>query len=86
MVNLEEQQQKRDLVATLKEFLDVGIDDLNTAIFLLEAAQLESAETAVLSICVAELCAALRIRFYITAVCKCFGTTRVARRHSLCAT
>ena len=49
----------------MKEFLDVPIDDLNTAIYLLEAAQLQPLEPAVQSILVAELCMALRIQFYV---------------------
>ena len=49
----------------LKEFLDVGVDDLNTAIYVLNAAQLQPSEPAVRSKLVFELCAALRIRYYV---------------------
>ena len=68
MVNIEEQQQKRDLVATLKkEFLDVAIDDLNVAIeLLIQAVHIKPSSPSVHSACLIKAAAALRIRFYIT--------------------
>ena len=49
----------------MKEVLDVPIDDLNTAIYLLKTAQLQPLEPAVQSILVSELCMAFRIRYYV---------------------
>ena len=68
MVNLEEQQQKRHLVAHLKkEFLDVGTDDLNVAIeLLIQAVHIKSSSPSVHSTCLIEAAAALRIRYYVT--------------------
>ena len=68
MVNIEEQQQKRDLVATLKkEFLDVAIDDLNVAIeLLIQAVHIKPSSPSVHSACLIKAAAALRIRYYVT--------------------
>ena len=58
-------EQKGGSTELLKEFLDVGVDDLNMAIYLLEAARLQPSEPAMRSILVSELCAALRIQYYV---------------------
>ena len=68
MVKLEEQQQKRDLVATLKkEFLGVAIDDLNVASeLLIQVVHIKPSSPSVHSTCLIKAAAALRVRYYVT--------------------